>query len=370
MVVLSVGTVVRDTLGYAGDHVGLLAAALLISVAVALPLAALVVRSPSLRRPIPFLISNVYSPAVTALAMLVILAEASSRFTLLVLVIYTGLILLRHALSVVERSRTAPQGVEESPRTGIDFRKALPGIGRALLMAAAALLLLSAAAGFLDASGIRKNFDLSYFDQNRSDVYAALKEHLILTLKTLVIAMAIALPLGTLVARVRVLYTPVMTLVGIVYTIPSFAFLAMLVPYVGIGATPALIALVSYAQFILVRNVAVGLSEVDPAAVDAARGMGMNAWQILYMVEYPLALPVILGGLRIATVATIAIATIAARIDAGGLGTLLFDGVDRAYYSEILTGAVAVALLAIAADIILRLAERLLPATRARAASP
>ncbi len=94
----------------------------------------------------------------------------------------------------------------------------------------------------------------------------------------------------------------------------------------------------------------------------------MTRWQILFRIEYPLAMPVILGGLRIATVATIAVATIGALVDAGGLGTILFQGIDQAYQSEIITGTIAVSLLALSADILLRLADRLLPATRARTA--
>lgn len=208
--------------------------------------------------------------------------------------------------------------------------------------------------------------DLSYLSGNESTVLTYLLQHIELTITTLAIALAIAIPLGTLVARIPILYTPVIGILGIVYTIPSLALLAFLVTYIGIGFRNAIIALVAYAQFILVRNVVVGLRQVDRAIIDAARGMGMNSAQILFKIEYPLALPVILSGLRIATVATIAIATIAALIDAGGLGRLLFDGLNNGSNSEIEVGALAVSLLAIAADIILRLVDHLLPATRAR----
>lgn len=209
--------------------------------------------------------------------------------------------------------------------------------------------------------------DLSYWSGHQSDVMMRAGEHLHLTLITMAIALLIAVPIGTLVTRLPFLYTPVLVLFGVIYTIPSLALLTLLVDYVGIGPTNAVIALVAYAQFILIRNVAVGLRQVDPAVKDAARGMGMNAWQILWKVEYPLALPVILAGVRIATVATIAITSIAFVIDAGGLGQLLFDGISSGYNSEIEVGAVAVSLMAIAADILLRLVDRALPATRARA---
>jgi len=209
--------------------------------------------------------------------------------------------------------------------------------------------------------------DLSWFKSHHSDTRDALFEHVRLTLTTMAISLAIAVPLGTLVARIPILYTPIVGLLGMIYTIPSLALFAILVTYVGIGFRVAIIALVAYAQFILVRNVIVGLRQVDPFAIEAARGMGMNWRQILFKVEYPLALPVMLAGLRIATVATIAIATIAAKIGAGGLGTLLFDGVTNGYTSEIQVGAIAVSSLAIAADILLRLLDRVLPASKARA---
>jgi osmoprotectant transport system permease protein len=209
--------------------------------------------------------------------------------------------------------------------------------------------------------------DFTYWETHQSDVITAAGQHIRLTLITLAISLLIAMPLGTLIARFRPLYTPLMGLLGMIYTIPSLAFLAVLIQYVGIGERSALIALVAYAQFILVRNVVVGLKQVDPMVLDAARGMGMSPVQILFKIEYPLALPVILGGVRIATVATIAITTIAYLDDAGGLGRMLFDGINLGSNSEIEVGAVAVSFLAIAADIILRLLDRLLPATRARA---
>jgi osmoprotectant transport system permease protein len=209
--------------------------------------------------------------------------------------------------------------------------------------------------------------DLSYFSTHQGDVISQFEQHVELTVITLVLAMAIAVPVGTLISRFPVLYTPLIALFGIIYTIPSLALLAFLVVYVGIGRTNALIALVAYAQFILVRNVVVGLRGVDPIVIDAARGMGMSSMQVMLKIEYPLALPIILGGVRIAAVATIAVATIAALIDAGGLGQMLFEGINNGNNSEIEVGAVAVSLLAMLADILLRVVDRLLPASRAGA---
>lgn len=210
--------------------------------------------------------------------------------------------------------------------------------------------------------------DFTYFLTHQSEVATQFGQHVELTVITLAIAMAIAVPVGTLISRFPLLYTPLIALFGMIYTIPSLALLAFLVVYVGIGRTNAIIALVAYAQFILVRNVVVGLRGVDPIVIDAARGMGMNRFQTMVKIEYPLALPVILGGLRIAAVATIAVATIAALIDAGGLGQLLFEGINNGNNSEIEVGAAAVSLLAILADIFLRLVDHFLPASRARVA--
>jgi osmoprotectant transport system permease protein len=213
--------------------------------------------------------------------------------------------------------------------------------------------------------------DLSWYSSHQDETWTAFWQHVRLTAVTLGIACAIALPLGTLIARVALLYTPIIGLLGAIYTIPSLALLAFLVAYVDIGFTNAVIALVAYAQFILVRNVVVGLRQVDRGVLDAARGMGMSSAQILFKIEYPLALPVMLGGLRIAAVATIAIATIAFLIDAGGLGKLLFDGINNSFIStsEIQVGALAVSALALVADLLLRIVERLLPASRARAST-
>jgi osmoprotectant transport system permease protein len=213
--------------------------------------------------------------------------------------------------------------------------------------------------------------DLSWLADHHADTIDAVKQHLKLTVTTLAIAVVIAVPLGTLVARLPVLYTPVIGLLGIIYTIPSLALLAILVTYIGIGFWNAIVALVAYAQFILVRNVVVGLRQVDPFVKEAARGMGMNSWQILFKIEYPLAMPTMLGGLRVATVATIAIASIAALIDAGGLGTLLFDGINNSLFttSELQVGAIAVSMLAVLADLLLRMVEWYLPASRATAST-
>lgn len=185
-----------------------------------------------------------------------------------------------------------------------------------------------------------------------------LLEHLALTLVALAIALVIALPLGVLVHRVRRTAGPVLGVLGAIYTIPSLALFALLIPLEGLGFVTAVTALAAYAQMILVRNIAAGLDAVPAAQTDAARGLGFSDFQRLIRVEFPQALPVMLGGFRIAAVSVIGIANVAAWINAGGLGTLLFAGIQQDDPGKILAGSLASALLAIAADTGLRALER------------
>ena len=183
-------------------------------------------------------------------------------------------------------------------------------------------------------------------------------EHVQLVTISLVIACAIALPLGVFVARNRRAGGVVLAALNVVYTIPSLALLALLIPLFGVSEVTALVALVAYAQMILVRNVATGLRGVAPALVDAARGIGMTPAQIFWRVELPQALPAIVGGIRVATVALIALATLAAFISAGGLGVLVLYGLKHDYPERAITGSLMAALLAILADLGLRAVER------------
>jgi osmoprotectant transport system permease protein len=192
---------------------------------------------------------------------------------------------------------------------------------------------------------------VSYIIDNPDIVWSLLVEHLRMTAVALLIATAVALPLGMLIARYRWLSVPVMSLLGILYTVPSLALIILLVPIFGLNATSVIVALVLYAQVILVRNIAAGLQSIDPQILEAARGMGMNAWQRWWRIELPLALPIILAGLRIAAIVAIAIAAIGAKFGAGGLGTLLFEGIAQTgRYDKIWAGAIALALLALAVN--------------------
>jgi osmoprotectant transport system permease protein len=197
-----------------------------------------------------------------------------------------------------------------------------------------------------------------YIANHPGEVAWRLLQHLEITALALAVALVIALPLGVAAARNTRLRGPLLGVLGVIYTLPSLAVFALLIPAFGLGLVTTEIALVAYAQMILVRSVVTGLLGVPPTLSEAARGLGMTAWQTLYRVELPQALPVILGGVRLATVATISIATLAGKIDAGGIGTLLFAGLDNDDPNRIFAGSAAAAALAIAADLGLRGFER------------
>jgi osmoprotectant transport system permease protein len=190
---------------------------------------------------------------------------------------------------------------------------------------------------------------MGYIFKNPGIVWGLLLEHLQMTFSTLILATLIALPIALLITRFRWLNVPVLGTLGILYTVPSLALIILLVPLFGLNARSVIVAMVIYTQVILVRSLSVGLQSIKPAVLEAATGMGMNAWQRWWQIQVPLILPVFLAGLRIAAIVAIAIATIGAKFGAGGLGTLLFDGIAQAgRYDKIWAGAIVVSLLAFA----------------------
>ena len=198
------------------------------------------------------------------------------------------------------------------------------------------------------------------------EILTALWQHLVLSLSSVLIGSVIALILGVLCARRPRLYAVALTVTGILFIIPSLALFVMLIPLLGLGAKPALVGLSSYTLLILLRNVVTGLRGVPSDVLDAADGMGYNSWQRLVRIELPLALPLIVSGIRIAVVTVIGIATVAAFIDAGGLGTIILAGIDQNYTEKILVGGLLTALLATFFDLVLSSAEKaLLPWQRA-----
>lgn len=197
-----------------------------------------------------------------------------------------------------------------------------------------------------------------YFRKNYDELFTLLTEHFVLTFVSLLIALLIALPVGYWLSRHRRLSIPVMSALGIIYAIPSLGMFALLIPFVGLGTKPAIIALVIYSQLILVRSVIAGFQSIDPAVIEAGLGMGFNRRQLFYKIQFPLALPVILGGLRVASVSVIGIATIAAWVNAGGLGVVLFEGLYQNSTPKIVWGTLFVSALAVATNQVLLFLER------------
>ena len=186
-------------------------------------------------------------------------------------------------------------------------------------------------------------------------------EHLVLVFIAITIATAIGIPTGILLTRRLAPRRWVLGFASVMQTVPSLALFGFLIPIPligGIGKRTAIVALIIYALLPILRNTYVGLTGIDPAVLEAAEAMGMTSTQILLRVRFPLALAVILAGIRTATIITIGVATIAAAIGAGGLGTFIFRGVALVSDSLILAGAIPAALLALLADFLLGLLER------------
>jgi osmoprotectant transport system permease protein len=195
-------------------------------------------------------------------------------------------------------------------------------------------------------------------DLSTATMVRALLEHLQLTGLAVALAVLVGVPLGIQLSRERWLAGPVLAIVSAVQTVPSVALLGFLVPLLGIGAKPAVVALFLYSLLPIVRNTFAGLDQVDAAAVDAARGLGMREHQVLRHVTIPQALPVLMAGVRTSAVLGVGVATLAALIGAGGLGSLIFRGIAMVDTRTILAGAVPAAVLALALDGVLALVER------------
>jgi osmoprotectant transport system permease protein len=200
-----------------------------------------------------------------------------------------------------------------------------------------------------------------FFVGHQAEILEATAAHLSLVVISMAIAIALALPLGMFIVHRPALRNIALGIASVFQTIPSLALFGFLIPIPfigGIGRRTAIVALVLYALLPILRNTYVGLAGIDPAVLQAAEAMGMTNAQILWRVRLPLALPVILAGIRTATVITIGVATIAAAIGAGGLGTFIFRGVAMVSDAVILAGAIPAALLAILADVLLAQIER------------
>ena len=192
-----------------------------------------------------------------------------------------------------------------------------------------------------------------FMQEQSGKILDQLLQHIGLTFISLFIAVVIGVPLGIFISRKRRFASPVLGFTNILQTIPSIALLGFMIPVLGIGAVPAIVALLLYALLPIVRNTFTGITEVDKIVVESAKGMGMTANQVLRKVQLPLAMPVILAGIRTATVINVGVATLASYIGAGGLGEFIFGGIALNNTNMILAGAIPAALLAIFFDFIL-----------------
>jgi osmoprotectant transport system permease protein len=170
---------------------------------------------------------------------------------------------------------------------------------------------------------------------------------------TMLISLVIAIPVGILLARYRRFYLPVVSISGLLYTIPSIAAFALLIPITQLSAATAIIPLVIYNQLVLIRNTTAAINGIDPLLIEVGRAMGMKPQQILFRVTLPLALPVIVAGIRIATVTTVGIAALAALVGQSDLGDLIFQNIVSGDLDAVIGGAILIAFLAIVADLLL-----------------
>jgi len=200
----------------------------------------------------------------------------------------------------------------------------------------------------------------SYVTNNWDIILEKTGQHVGLAFTAVAFACLVGIPLGLLITRNKRLANGVISVANVIQTIPSLAMFALVIPLLGIGGKNAIFALFLYALLPIIKNTYIGIRNVDPAVIEAAKGMGMSRMQILYKVQTPIAVPVIMGGVRIATVTGIGVATIATLIGAGGLGTLIYQGIGMVNYPMMFSGAIPAALLALLTDFILGLFEKML----------
>ncbi|WP_329119139.1 ABC transporter permease [Streptomyces sp. NBC_01465] len=206
-----------------------------------------------------------------------------------------------------------------------------------------------------------------YLRTRQQELIDATVQHVWITAISVAIGLVVAFPLALLARRGRGFAGPVLGLTTILYTVPSLAMFSLLLPLFGLSAGLVITGLVLYSLTILVRNILAGLEAVPEDAREAARGMGYGPLRLLWEVELPLALPVVLAGVRIATVSTVALTTVGSIVSKGGLGNLIKEGLDTLFKAQVLTASVLCVLLAIVADLLLLGVQRLLtPWTRIR----
>ena len=203
------------------------------------------------------------------------------------------------------------------------------------------------------------NSFINFVIDRKTEIIDLFIQHVQLTVFSILIAIAIAIPLGILIVRYRKLSVPVIGFANVIQSVPSLALLGFLIPVLGIGSKPAIIMVVMYSLLPIVKNTFTGLTNISPALVEAADGMGLTNTQVLLKVRFPLAMPIIMSGIRISSVTAVGLMTIAAFIGAGGLGYLVFSGVQTVNNNMILAGAIPACILAIFLDFIIGKVENI-----------
>lgn len=198
-----------------------------------------------------------------------------------------------------------------------------------------------------------------YISQNWNQIIELLIQHIQLTAIAVLLAMLIGIPIGIFISYKKKTSKYVLAVANVIQAIPSMALLGFMIPLMGIGALPAIVAVVLYSLLPIIKNVHTGIDNINPQTVDAARGIGLTRFQILARVEIPLALPVIMTGVRVASVTAVGLMTMAAFIGAGGLGSLVFAGIRTVNTNQILAGAIPACILALLIDFILGIVEKL-----------
>lgn len=191
---------------------------------------------------------------------------------------------------------------------------------------------------------------IEYFLKHWDRMLQYCVQHVIMCVLAVGIALIISVVISVCIFKISIIKNLVVAILGAFYAIPSMAFFALLVPFLGLGMKDAIVVLVVYSLFILVRNIVTGFDRIDGTVLEAARGMGMNHFQIFFQIQIPLALPVIISGIRIAMMVTIGSATLAQTVNAGGLGVLLFDGLRSQNTVKILWGTILTAAVSLIAN--------------------
>ena len=200
---------------------------------------------------------------------------------------------------------------------------------------------------------------VTYFFENRAQIWSLLLEHIELTFFAVALAIIIGIPIGILISYIKKLNKPILGLASVFQAIPSMALLGFMIPFLGIGRVPAIVVVVLYSLLPIIKNTATGISGISDTMIESAKGIGLTNSQILFKIQIPQALPIIMAGVRISAVSAVGLMTMAAFIGGGGLGYLIFSGIRTVNNNQILAGAIPACLLALFVDYLFSIVERL-----------